>query len=108
MAVVSAPAVGLPAGDRYTVISADCHGGASIAGYRPYLASRYHDDFDAWVGSFDNPYQDLTGDDAERNWDSARRLSEMEANGVVGPSQGSKPRDILIRADDYPPASGQI
>ena len=26
--------------DRYVVISADCHGGASIAGYKPFLASR--------------------------------------------------------------------
>ena len=33
--------------DRYVVISADCHGGASVDGYRPFLASRYHDEFDA-------------------------------------------------------------
>ena len=39
---------------------------------------------------------------------AARLIEIMEANGVVGPSQGSKPRDILVRADDYPPASGQI
>jgi S-DNA-T family DNA segregation ATPase FtsK/SpoIIIE len=39
---------------------------------------------------------------------AARLIEIMEANGIVGPSQGSKPRDILIRADDYPPASGQI
>ncbi|MDQ3281301.1 MAG: DNA translocase FtsK [Acidobacteriota bacterium] len=39
---------------------------------------------------------------------AARLIEIMEANGVVGPSQGSKPREILIRADDYPPASGQI
>ena len=32
--------------DRYVVISADCHGGASIQGYKPFLASRYHADFD--------------------------------------------------------------
>ena len=74
---------GLPAGDRYVVISADCHAGASIRAYRPYLASRYHDDFDAWMQTFENPYQDLTGDDAERNWDSDRRLAELEADGVV-------------------------
>ncbi|MEX2293490.1 MAG: amidohydrolase family protein [Acidimicrobiales bacterium] len=73
----------LPAGDRYVVISSDCHGGASIAAYRPYLESRYHDDFDAWMGTFENPYKDLTGNDAERNWDSARRLAEMEDDGVV-------------------------
>ena len=37
---------------------------------------------------------------------AARLVEMMEANGVVGPSQGSKPREILIRSDDYPPASG--
>ncbi|MGQ0832092.1 MAG: amidohydrolase family protein [Microthrixaceae bacterium] len=73
----------LPAGDRYVVISADCHAGASITAYRPYLEARYHDDFDAWMHTFDNPYKDLTGSDAERNWDSDRRLAEMEADGVV-------------------------
>src|SRR5438034_1871169 len=39
---------------------------------------------------------------------AARLIEIMEANGVVGPSQGSKPREILIRAEDYPPASGVI
>jgi S-DNA-T family DNA segregation ATPase FtsK/SpoIIIE len=33
---------------------------------------------------------------------AARLIEIMEANGVVGPSQGSKPREILVRADDYP------
>ncbi len=39
---------------------------------------------------------------------AARLIEIMEANGILGPSQGSKPREILVRADDYPPASGQI
>jgi S-DNA-T family DNA segregation ATPase FtsK/SpoIIIE len=39
---------------------------------------------------------------------AARLIEIMEANGVVGPSQGSKPREVLIRAEDYPSASGQI
>lgn len=39
---------------------------------------------------------------------AARLIEIMEANGIVGPSQGSKPREILVRSDDYPPASGQI
>lgn len=38
---------------------------------------------------------------------AARLIEIMEANGIVGPSQGSKPREILVRSDDYPPASGQ-
>ena len=36
---------------------------------------------------------------------AARLIEIMEANGIVGPSQGSKPREILIRADDYPSAN---
>ena len=39
---------------------------------------------------------------------AARLIEIMEANGIVGPSQGSKPREILVRSDDYPPASGEI
>ena len=38
---------------------------------------------------------------------AARLIEIMEANGIVGPSQGSKPREILIRAEDYPSASGE-
>src|SRR5918999_1452397 len=46
-------------GERYTVISADCHGGGDIGDYRPYLESRLHDEFDRWRAEFANPYGDL-------------------------------------------------
>ena len=69
--------------ENYVVISADCHGGADVADYRRYLEARYHDDFDAWLSTFVNPFDDNVGDDASRNWDSSRRLAEMEADGVV-------------------------
>lgn len=69
--------------DNYVVISADCHAGASIDGYKPFLASKYHDDFDAWAANFDNPYEDNTDENADRNWSSERRLRELEADGVV-------------------------
>ncbi|MGH2684804.1 MAG: amidohydrolase family protein [Actinomycetota bacterium] len=72
------------AGENYVVISADCHGGGDVADYKPYLESRYHDDFDAWFADFENPYADLTGQDRARNWDSKRRLRELEDDGVVG------------------------
>jgi hypothetical protein len=32
--------------ERYTIISADMHAGASLAGYKPYLESRWHDEYD--------------------------------------------------------------
>ncbi len=69
--------------DRYTVISADCHAGAELRAYRPYLEARYHDDFDAWADAFVNPFGDLEKPDADRNWDSTRRTRDLEADGVV-------------------------
>lgn len=69
------------AGDRYVVISADGHAGGNIPDYRPYLESKWHDDFDAWAADYENPYEDLEGDLGARNWDSARRMADLEADG---------------------------
>ncbi len=69
--------------DRYTIISADCHGGAATDTYRDYLESKYHDEFDAWRGGYKNPYRDLQGDGRTRNWDDERRWSDLEADGQV-------------------------
>lgn len=64
--------------DRYTVISADCHAGADLLDYKPYLEKRYHEQFDAWAASYVNPYEDLLADTADRNWNSGRRLSNSK------------------------------
>ncbi|MCU1364465.1 MAG: amidohydrolase 2, partial [Ilumatobacteraceae bacterium] len=69
--------------ERYTLISADCHGGGAIGDYREYLPKRFHDEFDAWAGSYVIEYEDLLGDLGERNWNSKRRLADLEADGVV-------------------------
>ena len=69
--------------DRYIVVSADGHAGGNIADYRPYLATRWHDEFDAWAAGFVMPYEDLLGDKGPRNWDSARRLRDLHADGQV-------------------------
>jgi predicted TIM-barrel fold metal-dependent hydrolase len=69
--------------DRYTIISVDGHAGAELRGYKPYLASRRHDEFEAWADSYVNPFADLLAPTAYRNWDSARRLEETESQGVV-------------------------
>src|SRR3546814_19885081 len=71
------------ADDRYTIISADCHAGASHATYREYLDPAFHEDFDAWRGRYKNPYKDLGDDRRLRNWDNDMRNSQQEADGVV-------------------------
>jgi len=65
------------------IISIDGHAGADLGDYRPYLAGRWHDEFDAWAAAFVNPWGDLVNPDADRNWDSDRRLRELDADGVV-------------------------
>src|SRR5262245_66355885 len=69
--------------DRYLVISADGHAGADLRDYRPYLESRYHEQFDEWADAFVNPFSDLVTQDADRNWDSDLRLGLTEADGIV-------------------------
>ena len=69
--------------DRYTVISADCHGGAQVHEYRDYLERKYHQDFDDWAAEYAIPFEEMKGEDAARNWDHGRRLAELEADGIV-------------------------
>jgi predicted TIM-barrel fold metal-dependent hydrolase len=70
--------------ERYIVISSDCHAGADLADYRPYLEERYHEEFDRWLAGYSNPFRDLTAPDANRNWDNDVRQSALEADGIVG------------------------
>ncbi|WP_412515415.1 amidohydrolase [Actinomadura madurae] len=68
---------------RHVIISADCHGGADLMRYRDYLDPAFADDFDRWAAEFTVPYEDMKGPGASRNWDSARRAAELEADGIV-------------------------
>ena len=69
--------------DRYIVISADCHAGADLLGYRPYLESGVRDEFDRWAAAYVNPFGDLERPDANRNWDDDVRNLALEADGIV-------------------------
>lgn len=80
---------------RYALISADTHAGASIQDYKAYLPAKWHDEFDAWSSSFSDAWGDIDGDGDENlrlgtssfmspvNWDSDRRVRDLESNGIV-------------------------
>jgi predicted TIM-barrel fold metal-dependent hydrolase len=72
-----------PSSERYTLISADCHAGGNHEMYRGYLEAKYLDDFDRWRGDYSNPFKDLQAGRRTQNWDDERRISELEADGVV-------------------------
>ncbi len=71
-------------GDRYTIISSDCHAGGSHKAYREYLDPEFIEDFDAWRGKYKNPYKDLGDNRRLRNWDNEMRNEQQEADGIVG------------------------
>ena len=78
---------------RYVLISTDCHAGADLRDYKPYLEKRWHDEFDRWADG----YFDLWGGiDTESewkagvssfmsplNWESDKRLEALETEGIV-------------------------
>jgi predicted TIM-barrel fold metal-dependent hydrolase len=88
---------------HYVVISSDCHAGADLLGYKPYLAKKWHEEFDEWAAAYTNPWdfvdprlasEGFNAKDAEiltgaaswhssLNWDSGRRLKDLECDGVV-------------------------
>ena len=68
---------------RYLIISSDCHAGADMRAYREYLEPRFLDEFDEWAKTYVNPFDDLQGSDFDRNFNSRRRVAELEADGVV-------------------------
>jgi predicted TIM-barrel fold metal-dependent hydrolase len=92
----------LPPDHHYVVISSDSHAGADLLDYKPYLESRWHDEFDAWAASYSNPWdfvdprlekpgfdfgetEVLTGAaswHSALSWDSPRRLLHMDEDGV--------------------------
>ena len=68
---------------RYTIVSSDGHAGADLDDYQPYLERRYHDDWERWRAAYVNPFADLVRPERTRNWDSDRRLRELDADGIV-------------------------
>ena len=87
--------------DHYILISADAHAGADLWDYKPYLEQKWHADFDEWAKQVEartammreamkslgmKKVVGVDGDpvaDADRNWNSERRLREQSADGWV-------------------------
>jgi predicted TIM-barrel fold metal-dependent hydrolase len=66
----------------YVTITADTHAGANLATYREYLDPGLREEFDAWRGAYKNPSQSHIGKKKEKNWDTAQRMKDLEADGV--------------------------
>ncbi len=78
--------------ERLTVVSTDCHAGAPLHGYREYLATEWHDEFDVWAKEFADPWDDfeerevkpgVASFDSEINWDSEQRREVLDADGIA-------------------------
>ena len=83
--------------DRYLLITADAHAGPEHRSYGSYLEQKWQSDFNDWCVEVDEWTVQMRGVmgatsiavggdlelDGGRNWDSARRLAETEADGVV-------------------------
>ena len=78
------------------LVSTDGHCGADLGDYKPYLESRYHEEFDAWVGSFHDAWADdidqerpanhrvgVASANAPLNWDANLRLEHLDDQGIA-------------------------
>jgi predicted TIM-barrel fold metal-dependent hydrolase len=72
-----------PDSRSYVVITGDTHAGASLDAYRQYLDPEWRADFDAWRAAYRNPSKQHLGTKKTKSWDSAERMRDLEADGVV-------------------------
>jgi predicted TIM-barrel fold metal-dependent hydrolase len=81
--------------NRAVIISADGHCGARLLDYKPFLESRFHEEFDAWAATYRDAWDDVedafpsgmrhgfAAFDHPLNWDSAKRLMHTEEQGIA-------------------------
>jgi len=77
-------AAAVDASRPYVTITADTHAGATLDTYREYLDARYREPFDAWREARRNPARPKAGARKSKNWDTAERFADQEADGVCG------------------------
>jgi len=85
-------------GERYLIISADCHAGLQCEEYRPYLDARFHDAFDAYLAEREANraeamrmnYDYIMGWETDNEeglrgaFDPEQRDKELDNDGVAG------------------------
>lgn len=69
--------------DPYVLISADCHAGARISGYRDYVEEKYLERFDEWREKYRNPSRSHLGKKKDKTWGGQDRVDDLESQGVV-------------------------
>src|SRR5271165_58676 len=77
----------------YAIFSSDCHAGADLRDYKPYLERRWHEEFDAWASSYNDGWAGIDTESEYKagvssflsplNWDSSQRLEVLESQGIV-------------------------
>jgi predicted TIM-barrel fold metal-dependent hydrolase len=77
-ALVSGPTSSRP----YVTITADTHAGASLDVYRTYLDPKFLSEFDSWREAIRKGPIKKAGKRKTKNWDTAERWADMEADGV--------------------------
>jgi predicted TIM-barrel fold metal-dependent hydrolase len=78
---------------RYVILSSDCHAGADLPDYKPYLQKRWHEEFDAWAATYSDGWAGIDTESEYKagvssflsplNWDSDQRLKVLESEGIV-------------------------
>ena len=84
---------------NYVVITSDCHAGAELRAYKPYLAFAFHEEFDSWAETYTDGWSELDKDPLDThdenvrigvasfmspyNWDTAKRLEHLEGEGIA-------------------------
>jgi predicted TIM-barrel fold metal-dependent hydrolase len=81
--------------ERLVIISTDGHCGADLLDYKPYLESRFHEEFDGWAAGYVDAWTAIdprpegvrklgvvSGLDPV-NWESTKRLEMLEEQGIA-------------------------
>src|SRR5436190_13271083 len=87
-AAAGACRVGVNAVDQLVLVSSDCHGGAPWEGYKPYLGSELHEQFDAWLET------KYAGEAEAKSWRNAFFSDEYQERFNATAAARGRPSDM--------------